>query len=193
EYYHTVYPNLAEALEDQGMLEEAYQTAKKGLLVDEFNKQLYLRAGIIAHQLQLDTEGEDYIRQAIALDPEYKEAILFLVELLKEGDRHAEIIELLTEMKKSGAAEALYDGELGRALNEEEEYAEVLKAYQDAYTDLSKDTDFLKEYGYFLTEDGRIKEAVSIFWAYLKQIPDDDEIEAFYTRLKLSDENEGGF
>src|SRR5699024_11163957 len=88
EHYHTVYPNLAEALEDEGMPEEAYQTAKKGLQVDEFNKQLYLRAGMFAHQLQLDTEGEDYIRQAIALDPEYKEAILFLVEFLKEGNRH---------------------------------------------------------------------------------------------------------
>lgn len=188
EYYHTVYYNLSEALQENGMIEEAYDTAKKGLQVDEFNKQLYLLTGTIAHQLNKDTDSEDYVRQAIALDPDYREAILFLIEFLKEKNRFTEIIELLVGIKAIGTEESQYDWELARAYNEEEQYAEALQAYQEAYVNLVDDTDFLKEYGYFLTEEGNTLEALSVFQSYLKQIPDDHVVEEFLSRLKTSDE-----
>lgn len=193
EYYHTVYLNLADALLEEAMYKEAHETVKKGLQVDEYNKQLYFIAAKVTNQLNDLEASEDYVRQAIALDPDYREAVLFLVEHLKETDRHTEIIELITEIKSVGAGDGLYEWELARAYNEEENFPEASQAYQAAYVTLADDTDFLKEYGYFLTEDGQVKEAITVFSKYLEQLPDDYEIEEFYSRLKLSENNEGEF
>ena len=182
-YYHSVYENLAKALQDEGMLQEAFDIVEKGLKQDTFNKHLYFLAGMIARQLNNDSASEEYIREAIAIDPDYKEAILFFLEFLKERDRHADIIDLLSSVKSIGSLEPLYDWELARAYNEEEQYKEALQAYQDAYLNLSDDTDFLKEYGYFLIEEGQTSEAIAVFQRYLQLVPDDYTIEEFLSRL----------
>ncbi|MCG5102915.1 tetratricopeptide repeat protein [Oceanobacillus alkalisoli] len=186
-YYHSVYENLAKALQNEGMVQEAFEVVEKGLKQDTFNKQLYFLAGTIARQLNNDSASEEYIREAIAIDPDYKEAILFFLEFLKEGDRHTDIIDLLESVKSIGSLEPLYDWELARAHNEEEQYKEALHAYQDAYTSLNDDTDFLKEYGYFLTEEGLVSEAITVFRKYLQHVPDDYTIEEYLSRLHAQD------
>ncbi len=101
------------------------------------------------------------------------EAILFLLEFLKERNRHSEIIELITSIKSTGSLESLYDWELAKAYTEEEKYKEALSSYREAYQNLSDDPDFLKEYGYFLTEEGLISEAIDVLNKYLNFVPDD--------------------
>lgn len=182
-YYHAAYNHLATAYMDEEMPEEAYETAKKGLEYDEFNKELYYVAATVAHKLHRNDESEQYVREAIGLDPDYKEAILFLVERLKENDNHEEIVELLTELKNTGSYDALYEWELAKAYNELEEYEKTSKHYQEAYAILYDDSDFLKEYGYFLTENGDIQAAINVLKDYLNQQPEDTEIEEFLTRL----------
>ncbi|MGY0691767.1 tetratricopeptide repeat protein [Virgibacillus sp. FSP13] len=182
-YYHTVYYQLAKAYEEEEMPIEAYNTAKKGLQVDEFNKELFFYAGSLAHQVNEDGESEKWIREAIALDPDYKEAILFLVEFFKTKENHSAIVELLEQIKKSGADDPLYEWELARAYEKTESYNDALNHYQEAYNNLNQDSEFLKEYAYFLTEEGRIAEALPIFKAYLTQQPEDYEVEEFFHRL----------
>ncbi|WP_156289227.1 tetratricopeptide repeat protein [Oceanobacillus salinisoli] len=185
-YYHTVYVHLAKAYEDEGRPEEAFKTAKKGLQFDEFNKELYFLAGTLAHKLDNNEESQAFIKEAVALEPDYKEAVLFLVELYKNGDEQEKIIDLLTEIKRSGADDSLYDWELARAYNEIELYDNALKHYNEAYNNLNQDSDFVKEFGYFLTEEGRMGEAIPVFESYLKLVPLDGEVEEFVNRLKLS-------
>lgn len=187
-YYHTVYAHLAKAYEDEGMMREGYSIAKKGLEFDTFNKELYFLAGVLAHRIGKDEESERMIHEAIALDPDYKEAILFLIELYKDREEYSNICELISDVKKTGGSDPLYDWELARAYNELEMYKDALNAYQEAYNSLNQDSDFLKEYGYFLTEEGRIEEAVRIFKSYLVLEPDDFEVEAYVNRLNESDE-----
>lgn len=184
EDYHTVYYQLANAYQEEGMVEEAFKTAKKGIERDEYNKELYFIAGSIAHQLGQKGESKELIREAIALDPDYKEAVLFLIEFLKEDEDYKEITELIREIKKTGADDPLYDWELARAFNEMELFDDALKCYQEAYNSLNQDSDFLKEYGYFLTEDGRTKEAIPIFESYVLLQPLDEDAEAYLYRLK---------
>lgn len=186
-YYHTVYYQLAKAYMEEEMLDKAYQTAKKGLELDEFNKELYYIAGVLAHNHHLDEESEQYVRQAITLDPDYKEAILFLVERLKETNKHSFIVELLIELKNTGSYDGLYEWELARAYYELESYHDALKHYKEAYNTLHADSDFLKEYAYFLTEERDIPSAVKVFKAYLNQQPEDTEVEEFLTRLEESE------
>ncbi|CDQ39813.1 tetratricopeptide repeat protein [Virgibacillus salexigens] len=186
-YYHTVYYQLARVYEEEGLLEKAYDTALKGIKVDEFNKELFFMVGTLAHQLDKDEESEKYIREAVAIDPDFKEAILFLIELLKNKSDFKGIIDLIIEIKHTGADDPLYEWELARAYNETESFKDALKHYHAAYNNLKDDSDFLKEYGYFLTEEGRIQEAIPVFEKYLEQQPTDDDISEFVHRLKQSD------
>lgn len=189
-YYHAAYNRLANVYDDEGMPEEAYQTAKKGLGVDTFNKELYFSAGVFAHQLNRHEESEKWVREAIALDPDYKEAVLFMIELLKANDQFTAIIELILEIKNTGANDSLYEWELAKAYNEIESYEDALNHYKEAYNSLNQDSDFLKEYGYFLTEEGRSNEAIPVFEAYLSQQLADDEVEDFLNRLKQTKESQ---
>ncbi|GGJ85583.1 TPR repeat-containing protein YpiA [Lentibacillus kapialis] len=183
-YYHTAYYQLAKAYEAEEMINEAYETAKQGIQIDEFNKELFFFAGSMAHQLNQEEESEKWVREAVTLDPDYKEAVLFLIELFKQREKEDNIIDLINDIKKMGANDPLYEWELARAYNELESYNNALKHYQEAYNSLKQDSDFLKEYGYFLTEEGRIDNAIQIFKAYLDLQPMDPEIEAFVQRLK---------
>ncbi|WP_121639797.1 tetratricopeptide repeat protein [Virgibacillus sp. Bac330] len=189
-YYHTVYYHLASLYEEEGVYEKAYEISQKGLHVDAFNKDLFLLAGKIAHQLGEDEKSEQHVREAIAMDPDFKEAVLFLIELLKNNADFKGIVDLVSEIMNTGAEDPLYNWELARAYNELEVYNDALKHYQTAYNNLKDDSDFLKEYGYFLTEEGRIKEAIPVFTAYLEQQPIDDEVNEFLFRLKQSDREE---
>lgn len=183
-YYHSAYYQLAKAYESEEMINEAYQTTKKGIQIDEFNKELYFLAGSLAHQLNEDSESEKWMRESIALDPDYKEAILFIIELFKAKNKEELIINLIQEIKEMGADDPLYEWELARAYNETESYDNALNHYNEAYNSLKQDSDFLKEYGYFLMEEGRVEAAISVFEQYLLQQPLDSETEDYVTRLK---------
>src|SRR5699024_8212456 len=78
----------------------------------------------------------------------------------------------------------LYQWELAQAYEENEQFSNALKAYEKAYDGLAHDSEFLKAYGYFLTEEGRFEKAVTIFESYLKLEPMDEDILMFMERLK---------
>ncbi|MYL32755.1 tetratricopeptide repeat protein [Pontibacillus yanchengensis] len=187
-FYQSAYPLLAEAQESEGLIQEAYETAHKGLKKDEFNKDLFVQAGKLAFRIENKQEGYQLIRQAISLDPGDKEAAIFLVERLKEdGDFEAikDLLEHLIEMKEE---EPLYKWELARANNELEYFKEALNDYQEAYNAFKDDSDFLKEYGYFLVEEGRVNEAHDVLSKYLGIDPTDEEVQEYMSRLQTNDD-----
>lgn len=181
--YLSVYEYLAKAYEEEGLMEKAFETAEKGLSLDEYNQKLYFTAGRLARQLGKNDRSYFLIRHAIALDPGYKEAILYLIENFKLDEDHEAIIELLTHILETDEEDAAYRWELARAYNETEMFDEALKAYGEAYTNFKDDSDFLKEYGYFLLEEGRMQEAVEILKEYLRLEPSDIEVEENINRL----------
>src|SRR5699024_5211255 len=129
--YHAAYFYLGTVYMDEGMLDKAYETAIKGLEMDEFNKTLYYFASVVSHKLHHHDESERYIRQAISLDPDYKEAILFLIERLKENDDHTGIVNLITDLKNTDGYDGLYEWELAKAYKELEEYKRALTHYKE--------------------------------------------------------------
>src|SRR5690625_3872084 len=187
-YYHTVYFYLAKVYHDEGLIEEAYDVAEEGLKVDSFNKELYELSGRLAQQLGYEERSEEFFQMAVKLDPEYKEAVIHLIELFKRKYQDEKIIHLLKDIQKKGANDPLYDWELARASKELEDYSDALHFYQRAYPHLKYDGNFLKEYAYFLVEEGRVDEALSLLTAYLKLEPLDDEVEAYVERLRQDDD-----
>src|SRR5690625_4368916 len=101
-YYHTVYPELALAMKEEGLLDEALQIVEQGLTYDEFNKELFYFASQLASSLQQGSNAIDYLNKAIALDPEYHDAIMMIIKLYTENEQFGEIIELLTRIKETG-------------------------------------------------------------------------------------------
>ncbi|MCZ0701867.1 tetratricopeptide (TPR) repeat protein [Natronobacillus azotifigens] len=182
--YPSVYQYLAEVYESEGLIPEAYSTAKKGLAMDSLNKDLFLLAGMLARKIGESEKGYQFVREAVAIDPGFKEAVLFLVENYKDDEDFQAIIDLLTHIIDQGEEDGYYKWELAKALEKEEEYQQALKFYQDAYNTFKDDSDFLKEYGYFLVEEGRKNDAISIFTRYLAIEPSDTELEAYLSRLK---------
>ena len=183
-YFQSVYQHLAQAYDSEGMPNEALDMAKKGLAKDEFNKELYHLTATLTHRLGNKEEAYEYMREAVALDPGYKEAVLFLIENYKNDEDHEAIIELINQLITLGEEDPNYLWELAQAYEEEEQFKEALEQYRQAYPSLKEDTDFLKAYGYFLVEEGLMQDAKQVFEAYLAIDPTDTEIEDFVERLK---------
>src|SRR5690625_6609809 len=124
------------------------------------------------------------MREAITLDNDYKVAVIFLVNILKEENKIDEIIDLINELKRMGAEDPEYDWVLALAYNENEEFEKAYDYYKLAYELLQSDSIFLKEYGYFLVEYDKINDAIDVFEKYLTIEPQDNEILSFIQRLK---------
>lgn len=184
-YFQSVYPHLAQAYESEGMPQEALTMAEKGLAKDAFNKELFYVAAKLSHRQGKKEEGYRYMREAVALDPGYKEAVLFLIENYKEDADYEAIIELINQLITLGEEDPNYLWELAHAYTEEEQFEEAYNQYNQAYPELKDDSEFLKAYGYFLVEEGRREQALGVFTEYLRIEPSDTEIEEFIERLSL--------
>src|SRR5690625_4246558 len=118
-YYHTVYPELALAMKEEGLLDEALSIVKQGLMYDEFNKELFYFAAELATSLQQTNKAIDYLNKAISLDPDYHEAIMLLIQLYNENKQFIDIIELITSINETGIKDPIYEWELAKAYNED--------------------------------------------------------------------------
>jgi len=182
-FYHVAYIYLAKVYKEQGELTKALEIATDGLHIDAYNKELYFLTGKLAYELGNVQEGIDHIQETIALDPEYKEAVLFLVNYYQENGSDELTVELLTDLKQMGVNEPLYDWELAKSYVQLEYYDKALRLYEEVYPLLQHDEQFLQEYAYFLVEEGKIDDAVIIFEKYLTIVPDDFETDSFVKRL----------
>jgi len=189
-HYYTVYEELSQAMLDEGMVDEAYEVVQEGLAYDEYNKMLYLIGGKLAIKLSKLDEAVSMLKEAIALDNDFKDAIILLLKLLDDENNFAEMIILLNGLKESGSEDPHYDWELAKAYIEEEKYDKALKSFEEAYTFLTHDSDFLLDFGYFLLEEGYMDRAINVFKLYQKLEPLDEEINDLLGRIKLSNESE---
>ncbi len=185
-HYHTVYEELARAFKEEELVDDAFDIVQKGLKMDEFNKELFFLAGQLTYQLNQVDASIDYLQNALALDQDFKKAILFLANIYTNMNQYTKVIELINQSKQAGATDPLYDWELAKAYNEEEQYKEALKAYKEASLGLPDDSDFLKEYGYFLTEEGLMKDAIQTLTKYIAIEPLDEDVIAYLERLNDS-------
>lgn len=82
------------------------------------------------------------MREAVALDPGYKEAVLFLIENYKADGDYENIIDLINELIALGEEDPNYLWELAQAYEEEERFEDAYEQYNQAYPSLKEDTDF---------------------------------------------------
>jgi tetratricopeptide (TPR) repeat protein len=181
--YHSLYLPLAQAYEQEEMLEEAFEAVKHGIGQDEFNKDLYYYGGKLALKLGNEGEAEAKLREALALDPGFTEGALVLNKLLLKQERHEDVLDLIkvTDLNEDEEPQLLWDAAV--AHQHIEEYSLALTKYQQAYTFFKDNKDFLLDYGYFLIEEGKIAQAAEIFSRLKNMDPGNDEYRDILNRL----------
>lgn len=188
--YFPVYYELANVYKNEKRLDEAFNIIQEGLSYDEFDKRLYYLAGEVSLQLGNEEEAIKYLEEAVLLDEDYKDAIMLLVYIYKKNDQHEEIVRLIKNVKKLGGADPYYEWELAKAFNELEQYDEAKESYEVAYYHLEDDAVFLKDYGFFLIEDGSIEKGRKLLTNYVQKHPEDLETIAFLERIHFSNDSE---
>ncbi len=160
--YFSAYLLKAQSFNMMEEYKQAYEAITQGLARDEFDKELYLFAGKLALKLGKDGEGVDLLRQAIALDPEYMEALYALMSYFHAEERDAELLELAHMAVESGNDwNALYPL-IAQAYDRTEQFGRALEYYEKAHPAFSDDAGFLESYALFLVEEGKREQALEI-------------------------------
>ncbi|MEW9500204.1 tetratricopeptide repeat protein [Jeotgalibacillus marinus] len=169
--YHSAYMLLARAYEHEEQLDDAIETAQSGLKADPFNKELFLFVGKISLKQGNVKAAESHLREAIAIDPNYLEAALVMNRLLIQQERADDIIELIAHIEEAGESDPQFHWDAAKAYEWLEEYDKASNEYSQAYVVYNDHIDFLEDYGTFLLEEGRSKEARSIYDKLVKKDP----------------------
>ncbi|KIL48054.1 tetratricopeptide repeat protein [Jeotgalibacillus campisalis] len=173
--YHSAYLLLAKACEHDDQLEEALETAQKGLKVDPFNKELFLYAGKLSLKKGSEKNAESYLRQAIAIDPNFLEAALLLNRLLIKQEKADEILEVISLVENAGESDPQFHWDAAKAFEWLEEFEKASDEYSQAYVVYNDHIDFLEDYGLFLLEESRLSEAQKVFSKLAEKDPTNEE------------------
>lgn len=171
--YFSAYLLLAQS---HAMLEDnkkALEVIKEGIIRDEYDKELYLFAGKMSLKNNLPNEAEQYLRQAIALDSEYMEAILTLVSILSNEERDEEVVELIEQLEKDDFDWSSLSAFAALSYDRLENFKRAYEFYKLAYTEHKEDPLLLEKYVYFLIEDGKRMEAQQVARQLVALQPDE--------------------
>src|SRR5690606_37015972 len=153
--YFSAYLLKAQSLNMSEDYAAAYKAITEGISRDEFDKELYLFAGKLAMKLGKPEEGVSHLRQAIALDPEYMEAIYTLVSYFHGEEMDEDVLELAEMVIESGDDWAGLYPMIAEAYERSENYKQATVYYEKAYPSFKDDAAFLKNYALFLIEEGK--------------------------------------
>ncbi|MFC4354581.1 tetratricopeptide repeat protein [Chryseomicrobium palamuruense] len=142
--------------------EKALERIEQGIEKDSFEKEYYLVAAKLALKLGLEKKAESYFHEAIALDPEYIDAIIHLAQLYLHQEDYEAIIQLTEDVQKDGSTLTSLYPYLAESHEQLENYKQAHEFYELAYTEQKEDVYFLKKYAYFLLEEGKREKAKAI-------------------------------
>lgn len=173
--YFSAYLLLAESYAMTEDNQKAYAAIQEGLKRDEYDKSLYLFAGKMALKNGLPEEAEQHLREAIALDPEYMEAVLALISVFGQQERHEDVIELFETLQQNDFEWSTLYPFAAEAYENLELYDRAYEFYRLAYNDFKEDATFLEKYVYFLLEEGKRSEAKEVLGQLINIQPGEPE------------------
>ncbi|KRL04346.1 tetratricopeptide repeat protein [Liquorilactobacillus oeni] len=181
--YSTLYPYLAKAYEEQGLLQEALAALRQGLRVDEYNTKLYQEASTVSLKLQQPQLAEGYLKKALELDPDNLTLVIELSNLLISRHKYEETLDFLGSFLQEDEVDPQLYWNSGRAYHALEDDKHALENYQAAADAFSENPDFLREFAYINRATGNLESAKQNVAAYLRLVPDDLEMQDFQDEL----------
>lgn len=171
----TVYMLLADVYEQQNKLEKALEEIEEGINHNEINIEFYFKAAELAAKINDFEKAEIYYERAMEIEPGNDRTILKYAEFQNYMGNYDEVVELFenTHETTRQLPEALWL--LASAKNNIDEYEEARTLFDQAAVYLEDDLDFLKEYAFFLREDGQRDKMQVVVKKYLALNPEIDE------------------
>uniref|UniRef100_UPI00403F3D24 tetratricopeptide repeat protein n=1 Tax=Candidatus Enterococcus willemsii TaxID=1857215 RepID=UPI00403F3D24 len=179
--YQALYLYLAEALQEEELLEEAQEVIEEGIKENPFQVDLYHFASENSYRLHDVKKAEEYLIKALETGEKEDETLLTLSNLYLNESMFEEVIETIQRMEETDNPYALWN--LAHAYNELEEFDSAAKYYEEANATLHHEPEFMKEYGVFLREEGRLEEATQLLQHYLSHEPGDMEVQSILDDL----------
>ena len=177
--YYSAYMLAGQAMLLDGNDEKAYKMFRKGINRDEFDKELQLSAGKCALKMGSPDKAEQHLKDALALDPEYIDALITLASLYNENERDNDLFELLTLAKEESLDTPLLNAFLAYAYERTEQYEKAYDSFTQAYSEMKDDYEFLSKYANFLIEEGKRSQAVEVVERLVTLFPEDQNWRAF--------------
>lgn len=174
--YATLYPALAEVLATEGNYAQALITVQEGLGVDEYNPNLYQQAADYAQKLGQAAKASDYLKEALALEPDNMTLVLKLSNLYLLLGRDEDNIAFLKSYLVSNESDGQLYWNLGKAYANLDDYQAALEYYDAAYQELDKNSSFLRDASFFYRNAGQAKQALTAVKSYLETNPSDGEM-----------------
>ncbi|GEQ32545.1 tetratricopeptide repeat protein [Marinilactibacillus psychrotolerans] len=175
--YTSLYPYLAKGLDEENQLDKASEIIEEGLLQDKTNYQLYLIGAEVELKRSNEEKTEQYYKLALELDPDNDTISLQYTNFLLHQKRYEETVEFVQKALTELDADPQLYWNLAVAQNELEEYDAAKRAYDKAYPYFDTNIEFLKQYFFFLREEGQIEKSREVGIRYLEFRSDDLEIQ----------------
>lgn len=179
--YQSLYLYLAEALQDEEQLEEAQEVIEAGLKENPFNVDFYQFASENVYRLHDDEKAEEYLQKALETGEKLDQTLFMLSNLYLKQEKFEEVIATIKEMENPDDAYAQWN--LAQAYNQLEEFSDAAIHYEKANIELNHEPEFMKEYGIFLREEGKLQEAKVLLEHYLAHEPGDLEVQSILEAL----------
>ena len=179
--YRSLYLYLAEALQEEEQLEEAQTVIEEGIHEDPFQVDFYHFASENAYRLHDSEAAESFLLKALETGEKEDETLLTLSNLYLNEERWQEAVLAIEKMEDNEQPHALWN--LAQAYNALEEFDQAAKFYEQANEGLQHEPAFMKEYGLFLREEGRLSEALPLLRHYLAHEPGDLEVQSIVEDL----------
>ncbi|WP_034550009.1 tetratricopeptide repeat protein [Carnobacterium funditum] len=174
--YTSVYPNLARGLEEENHLEKAAEIIREGLQMDQYNYELFSVGAEIALKSEHEEIAEEYYLAAQVLAPENEGLQLAYINLLLKQERFEDAIKIIEEALSHEQVDPQFYWNAALAYDKLENYEKADKSFQQAYSLLNQNKEFLKDYIYFLRESGERLIIKTVLSEYLLLEPSDGEM-----------------
>ncbi|HER7263028.1 TPA: tetratricopeptide repeat protein [Streptococcus pyogenes] len=168
------------SLHEEHKTSEALRLVQQGLRKNAFDSQLLLLASQLSYELHDRQNAENYLLQAKEVAVDDEEILMRLVTLYFDAERFEEVIALNRETIDN----VLTKWTIAKAYHALEQEEVTLALYNEISADLAENPEFLQDYAYLLREFGQFHKAIQMATAYLRQVPDDVNMQDFLDHIK---------
>lgn len=180
--YQSLYLFLAEALQEEELLEEAQDVIEEGLRENPFQVDLYHFASENAFRLHDVKRSEELLLKALELGEKQEETLLTLSNLYLSEERYQEVVDTINRMEETDNPYAEWN--LAKAYEQLEDFDVARVHYEQAAHELEHEAEFLKDYGIFLRDEGNLTQAKALLQHYLHHEPGDLEVASILEDLE---------
>ncbi|MFV0557032.1 MAG: tetratricopeptide repeat protein [Enterococcus sp.] len=179
--YVSLYLYLAEALQEEELLQEAQEVIEDGIHENPYQIDFYHFASENAYRMGDILAAEQFLQKSLESAGKSDETLEILSNLYLKAARYEDVILAIEQMENPEQPQIYWN--LAKANNELEEFEKAADYYEQAAQELHHEPEFMKEYGIFLRDEGRTSEALLLLTHYLQHEPGDLEVQSIIEAL----------